>query len=47
MGKTKEYMGEMQDMYFSTDNPFCIAEMERLNEGFNRIILGIEDEDSE
>ena len=44
MGKTKEYMGEMQDMYFSTDNPFCIAEMERLNEGFNRNIGG-EDED--
>lgn len=44
MGATKrefEKIREKDDMYFSTENPRYMEEMERLNDGYNRMILGI------
>lgn len=44
MGATKiefQKIRENDDMFFSAENPYYLEEMERLNEGYNRMILGI------
>lgn len=44
MGATKKEFNkirEQDDMFFSAENPYFIEEMGRLNEAYNRMILGI------